>query len=177
MTAKSIFESNAAKLRELHQAVQSTAIKRDKSSEQRRLWEEATQRFHDQYDLLAFPGGLEHQMKCLQERDGDAIELAVSFLEADPWFFRSGYIKEDLIKSIKKASLSESQRDRLRNVLLARVNSGSGREYRDYCKLAPYLMTNEFREQLLAKVRSQDEKISQRARWMLEALEAKASSI
>jgi hypothetical protein len=170
MTARTIFETNAAKIRELYQAIQDTAKHRDESPEHKQAWEEATHRFNSRYDLLAFPGGLERQEERLKQNHPEAIELAVRFLEADPWFFRSGYIKEDFIQVLKKASLSDDQCSRLRSALLAKIDSGGGREFREYCKLARALQTDEFREELEAKLESPDETVSQRAGWMLEAL-------
>ena len=48
----------------------------------------------------------------------------MSFLEVDPYFFRSGYIKADLLRHLKRAPLTRSQEQRLRNVILARLSTG-----------------------------------------------------
>jgi hypothetical protein len=34
----------------------------------------------------------------LKERNSSGLATAVRFLEADPWFFRSGYTKAELIR-------------------------------------------------------------------------------
>jgi hypothetical protein len=45
--------------------------------------------------------------------DSAEIETAISFLEADPYFFRSGYMKEEMWGRLKKAQLSPKQLSRL----------------------------------------------------------------
>jgi hypothetical protein len=83
---------NAAKLRDLKEAVKSTFRVRHEGASQIEAWSEACRQFHLSYDQLAFPGGLGESMRRLIEKDPVTIESAVQFLEADPMFFRSGYI-------------------------------------------------------------------------------------
>lgn len=41
--------------------------------------------------------------------DRTALDLAVAFLVADPWFFSSGYVKANLIRRLKRAQLDEAR--------------------------------------------------------------------
>ena len=50
------------------------------------------------------------------------VEAAIAFLEADPWFFRSGYEKQNIIRHLKRAQLSAAQRERLARVVLAAID-------------------------------------------------------
>jgi hypothetical protein len=170
MTEKTVFEAHAARIVELHEALHLAFRDRDMSSHHWALWEEAALRFRKSYDGLAFPGGLIRQQDRLKRLDPEAVELAVQFLEANPWFFRSGYIKEGFIRVLKRIPLSEDQQSRLRRALLAMVDQGAGREFRQYCTLARAVQTADFRAHLEARLDSTDQKVSQRARWMLEAL-------
>jgi hypothetical protein len=75
--------------------------------------------------------------------------MAVRFLEADPRFFRSGYIKADLIRHVRKAQLSNDQRIRLRRVILIRIQGQDAREFRSYCHLARAVADADFERQVV----------------------------
>ena len=55
-----------------------------------RLWYAAIER--------AYLPGFDEDVERLRTGDPSGMESAVSFLEADPWFFRTGYIKSKLIR-------------------------------------------------------------------------------
>jgi hypothetical protein len=171
MIIQDIFEINATKIAELNQAVLDAFKHRDKGLEYERKWQEATKHFHHNYDHLAFPGGLTRQKELLRQKDAEAIEGAIKFLEADPWFYRSGYIKEEFIRFLKRASLTDEQKVRLQKVLLVKVDSETRREFRAYCRLARVIETQEFCQELETRVHSSDEGVALRAQWMLAALQ------
>jgi hypothetical protein len=128
-----VFESNAAKLKDLHEAIHTALARRSESPARRAVWEDACRRFHAEYASLAFPGGLARAFSQLEAGDPTAIAMAVRFLEADLYFFRSGYHKEDFIKHLCKNPLSEDQKKRLREVILARIR---GRDPRNFAPTA-----------------------------------------
>lgn len=170
----SVFEKNAQTLRELKSEIEVTFVDRQLDERHHRLWAEACQRFHQSFDRLAFPGGLEQELSLLKSGETQAVEMAVRYLEADPWFFRSGYIKEELLKRLRRVTLTDDQRERLRAVILARINKGSGREFRDYCGLAKHLMNDAFAAEVRQAMMSQDANISRRASWVMSSLESSA---
>jgi hypothetical protein len=157
-------EYGAARLRELHDAIHRTY--RDRSDEWRRLCEE----FHRSYDELAFPGGLDRGLEELKGGDAYAIELAVTFLELDAMFFRSGYIKEDLIQRLKNAELSDSQISRLCKAIVNVVDNRDCREFRRYCQLAKRVGTSELVTELRSRVASPDANVRRRAKWVLDVM-------
>ena len=57
----------------------------------------------------------------------------MSFLEADPWFYRTGYIKSKLIRYIKRPMLTPEYIKRLQRVVLAVVDKRDDRDFRAYC--------------------------------------------
>ncbi len=106
-------------------------------------------------------------------RSGDdltALETAIEFLEADPYFFRSGYVKEKLLRYVRSYVLAPEHAYRLQRVILNVVDSHFCRELREYCKLARKLNTEELRLQLESRLQSTDMAVQKRARWVLDWL-------
>jgi len=95
-----VFESNAAKLKELHDAIYAALKRRSESPACRAVWQEACRRFHSEYDSLAFPGGLDKAFSQLKAGDPTTIEMVVRFLEADPYFFFGRVIIKNISSSI-----------------------------------------------------------------------------
>jgi hypothetical protein len=170
MSRVTIFDHNAKLLRELKKSIEASVAHRDVDDDHRSSWLEACHRFHESFDKLAFPGGLERQFRLLREHDSDAIEMAIRFLEADPWFFRSGYIKQELIAHLRRVRLTDNQQERLRTVILDRIEGEDRREFRRYCQLARLLETPAFREAVLSRVESRNTRVARHARWVLQAL-------
>jgi hypothetical protein len=61
---RDVFESHAAQLRELHNAIQAAYARRIEGDVQWKAWQEACRRFHSSYDALAFPAGLGNAMSA-----------------------------------------------------------------------------------------------------------------
>src|SRR5437016_2026590 len=97
---RKVIATNANILRTLRDEIESTWLHRNEGPEQRQAWVDVCRRYSEVYERLAFPGGLEAGLARLSQGDSEAFELAVQFLEVNPWFYRSGYIKERLIQRI-----------------------------------------------------------------------------
>jgi hypothetical protein len=166
ITTQNHTEANAAELRSLHEAIHIAFARRSESAAHRQAWETACGRFHETHDRLAFPGGLVRGMSLLAEGDPATIEESIRFLEIDPWFFRSGYIKAEIIRHLRRAPLSPSQVGRLRQVILARIAGRDTREFRWYCRLARIVSDPDFRREVEGLARSPAEPIARRARWV-----------
>ncbi len=134
------------------------------------------ERFYNAVEAAYPPGFWEHYERL---RNGDArgVEMAIEFLEADPWFFRSGYIKANLARFLKHVPLSNRQVRRLEKVLLKIVDERNTQEFRNYCRLARVVATPALTEAL--KERLTDEKLHCRLRatWMLFAIEQASMSL
>lgn len=167
-----IFEHNARTLRKLKDDIETAFTHRDLDGAHRSLWIEACRSFHASFDPLAFPGGLDRELTLLKTGDQEAVEMAIRFLEADPWFFRSGYIKEELLRRLCHADLANAQKDRLRVVIFARIDNGAGREFRKYAQLARTLYTLDFYETVHQRSESSDRQVASRARLVLQSLES-----
>jgi len=170
-----LIEEHAQALREMNEAIHATLKLRDRSPDHRSAWSDACDCFHRAYDQLAFPGGLSDGLRRLSEGDATAVEAAVAFLEADPWFFRSGYIKADLIRYLKRLPLTDSQLARLRSVVLRRIAGPDRREFRSYAQLAPHVSTPGFEQAVRDATASDEPGVARRARWVLQALQGGAT--
>jgi len=89
---------------------------REQSSHKWNDWKLACARFHSKYNKLAFPEGYAGAWERMIAGDALAMEAAICFLECRPYFFRSGYMFEKILRKIKLAPLSESQKVRLNTV-------------------------------------------------------------
>jgi hypothetical protein len=97
------------------------------------------------------------------------VETAIAFLEADPWFFRSGYEKQKIIQHLKRAQLSETQRLRLARVVLAAIDGRDRVEFRHFGRLACGIWSDFLDEEVALRMQSPDPGIRRRATWVAEA--------
>lgn len=106
---KARIRRNAELIRQLHEQVHRCHADRNQGPAQFERWSAACSAFHGRYDQLAFPGGLSNAYARIAKGDAAAIESALCFVELRPWFFRSGYIYRDLLRKLRRASLSTNQ--------------------------------------------------------------------
>jgi hypothetical protein len=92
--------------------------------------------FKSLYDQLAFPGGLAKRLQELSQQNPEAVEDAICFLEVDPIFFRSGYIKEKILHRLKHCHITVGQRKRLMQCILRSIEAGSRRVFAAYARAA-----------------------------------------
>ena len=118
---KSLILANAAEIARLKACVQVIYEHRNESDESLQAWKAAGEELHERYDALAFPGGYDGALQRIKSGDGDTIEAALCFIEVRPYFFRSGYIFDELLRKIKRATLSKDQAERLETVIRKRA--------------------------------------------------------
>jgi hypothetical protein len=167
------YELRAREAREAHRAVHTTfaQLRRrdDRNDPATVAWLTAIARFREAVEA-AYPPGFWDDVARLEKGDVEALETAIQFLEADPYFDRSGYVKADLLRLIKRLPLTSEQAERLRAVVIDAVERRGGREFRAYCRLARRLDGPELREALSRQATSGDADIRRRAGWMLHVL-------
>lgn len=92
--------------------------------------------------------------KCVARADWPSehdhlIEFTLKFLEADVMKFSSGYTKKLLLKRLKHAAFDGVQLKRVHALLKRAVTDGTGlEEYREFCRLAARVMTDDLHEWL-----------------------------
>ncbi|MCE9558826.1 MAG: hypothetical protein K8R88_07720 [Armatimonadetes bacterium] len=99
---------NAAELRRLHDQICESFA----TGEHALSHAEACKEFHARYDELAFPGGWETAYARIAAEDPEALEAALAWVECKPFFFRSGYKWDTLMRKLRHAPFDEGQRAR-----------------------------------------------------------------
>ena len=88
-------------------------------------------------------------LSALASGDADAKESAIRFLEFDPYYYRSGYIKSKLLVRLKNIKLSASEVKRLQKVICNAIVSQQPKcEFKYYARLLKNVGTPEFFEKL-----------------------------
>ena len=86
---------------------------------------------------------------ALASGDVDVKESAIKFLEFDPYYYRSGYIKSKLLVRLKNIKLSASEIKRLQKVICNAIVSRQPKcEFKYYARLLKDVGTPEFLEKL-----------------------------
>ena len=115
---------------------------RSKDEPRRREWQEACDAFHA-YRRSAFelerPDVLQKVRLGIESWRSEAL----LFLEVDPWFFRSGYLKQRLLRALKGAALNPAEIERLNGIFLRVIDSRDRREFKEYCRLAARLASRQ----------------------------------
>lgn len=117
----------------------------------------------------ALPSSDPDFLKGLASGHPRAIETAIAFLEADPWFFRSGYEKQNIIRRLKRVALTEIQKQRLGFVVLAAIDGRDREEFRHFGRLACAVWSDFLDEQVAERMTSTDPGIRRRATWVAAA--------
>ena len=110
-------QANASLIKELHRRMTDAPSGRNYGKDASSDRSKACHEFHARYDSLAFPGGYKQGLRKLAENDARTIDAALSFLEVRPYFNTSQYIATKLRRMLKKAVLSERQKERLEAVI------------------------------------------------------------
>lgn len=88
-------------------------------------------------------------LAALSAGDADAKESAIKFLEFDPYYYRSGYIKSKLLVRLKHIKLTASEIKRLQKVVCNAILSPLPKsEFKYYAGLLKNIGTPEFRLKL-----------------------------
>lgn len=137
----------AAELESLKAALDRANDRRDGSKSADAVWRDAAAAFR-----LAVKAFYEPYDKVLAGvRDGrlDAIEAATEFLVEDPWCFRSGYLKAELMHALANAELPVQVTAPLRKVVLRRITDPQPRLLRYASQLAANLWNDELEADIL----------------------------
>lgn len=132
-----------------------------------------TSRFHlSNGEILAQVPEFADAVNRLRKTDHTAIEWALVYLEADPWHFRSGYLKGNLAQILRRFDLSPDQVGRLQEVIIQGIHSRRRVEqFREYTRLARRIETPSFRRRLTEIASQETGDVSWRASHVLSRCE------
>ena len=120
----------------LHSRVHETFNQKKREPEK---WKHACKEFYSY--VSAIDEYIDYAYREFKYTDAELLEFAISFLEVDPLFFRSGYVKAELLRKLKRSDLNAKQIERLNVVLVDAVDRRASREFKAYCRLAA-IITN-----------------------------------
>ncbi len=157
-----------AKLGELHAQVHQTLLHRDRDAKSRSEWELACTAFHSYVSRMDYH--IERACKNVRYNEKQLLEFVVCFLEVDPWFYRSGYLKEVFLTRLKRSDLNDAIKERLRIVLAGSVHRRGTREFKYYCRLAAVIGDEGLVSALEKASESADGAVAYRAKSMLRVI-------
>ena len=141
--------------------VRETFELRDRSELAWRDWQLAAKRFreyHSEVDDLVD--------RCLEkgiDSDQELRTFAFCFVELDPYYHRSGYTLERLLRQIKRLRLSEAEKLLIQELILKRIDTKARRNFRDICRLIPKIETDRFRNKVSLRAQSDQPSVKHRA--------------
>ena len=156
----------AAEVESLHVALNRAYDTRDGSAAGNKKWHEAAMAFRSAVE--AFYAPYEEVLAGVRAGRPDAIEEATRFLVADPWCFRSGYLKAELMHALANTPLPSHVHEPLRDVVLHRIVHRQPRLLRYATQLAASLWDQEL-EAEVARLEVQGPAEQRRAAAQLRA--------
>lgn len=99
----------------------------------------------------------------LRAGDPEYVELAISYLEADPHFDGTGYAKSDLTRYLKLLPFTATQRERLQALTLRVIDTYGPYGGKHVCRLAASVQSPEFLSEVQSRLDSPDPGIRRRA--------------
>ncbi len=156
-----LIRQHEKKVNELHSKVWETFRRREKSEHARSDWARAAKQFRE----------FSSEVNELVERslsedialDNRLRDFAFSYVATDPYFFRSGYILERLVRRVKKLDLSDAEKELIQQLILRRIDTKALRNFRDICRLIPKIETTGFSNEIAERLRSNEPSIRHRA--------------
>lgn len=152
----------------LHQVVKQFGRSRDERA--RAILQSARDEFYRSVND-AYPPGFHANFESFKKGNLHVLDIYVRFLEADPWFFSSGYAKANILRVLKRLDLPKIYRERLRRVIVKVVIERDRRELRSYRGLSLRIMSDDLERELRALAEHHtDPNVRRRARWVLDGV-------
>ena len=137
----------AAELESLQMALHRAYDARGGSPAANKKWHDAAVAFQSAVEEFYAP--YKQVLAGVRAGRSDSIDEATRFLVADPWCFRSGYLKADLMHALANAALPDHVIPLLREVILHRISDRQRRLLRYAAQLAANVWDQAFETQIM----------------------------
>lgn len=131
-----------------------------------KMWKDACKQFHSY--ISPMDSFIDRMYASSNIKDDELLEFVITFLEIDPMFFRSGYIKEDMLIKLKRTKLNKKQEERVLSILVDAAENRGSREFKRYCRLAKNIATESLITNLKGIIRFGRTSSKSRAKLMLQ---------
>ena len=112
MKYKTLIEKNTIEINRLRKRINdSFNVKNQKDD-----WRQASIDFFEQYHKLCFWNGVYDYRNEIRNDNLEAIEYYICFIELRPYFFRSGYMYNDLMRVFKNINLTTDHKRRYNSI-------------------------------------------------------------
>src|SRR5438552_3052486 len=98
------------------------------------------------------------------------LETIIRFLEKDEYRFGSGYLKEQVWKTLAKVNLTERQKERIFNIAISYLNKRMQREFWYMCRFVYRISNDNFKRNVENLAKSENKGVNIRANLLLAYL-------
>lgn len=144
-----------------------TLPERGRSKEGEKAWREACAAWHAHRSVLD-TFWRDEALVQLEAGDPAMLDLAIAYVEVDPYYFRSGYLKKRLFRRLKRLTLPDVQKKRIQQGVLGALRTHQGSGWKDFCLLASAFSDPEFVCSVVPFVADSDSHVARRAQLLLK---------
>ncbi|MEM1316773.1 MAG: hypothetical protein AAGF29_00720, partial [Pseudomonadota bacterium] len=108
----------------------------------------------------------EMMRRCLAAdliEDQQSRDFMFTYIRVDPFFHRSGYVLQKMLRRAKSLELSEPEKAIVRAAIFSRIKTRGGREFCELCRLIPKVADDKFLSKLMCNVELQHPGVRHRA--------------
>ena len=104
-------------------------------------------------------------MEKIKTGDLSSLPFLFAYLETNIKYYRSGYIKGEICRVIKKLNLNFEEKENLSRIILLNIGF-AGREISEIAKLIPKINNDDFKTALFAFAEQSEDWIKKRIMWI-----------
>lgn len=107
-------------------------------------------------------------LKEIKQGNKTNLDVIIAYLRVKERYFRSGYLKSRIARSIRKLRFEDNEKKELAKVIIDSINA-SGEEFKEIAKLVPYAYHNKL-ENDIEQIKADNNSIKSRKLRILERI-------